>query len=66
MTIHFLQHSAMSAAATIDNAGPGDGRVNKRIENYTAFWQKDTKNEEKVDTDNRVDNYTEVINGKLY
>ncbi|KDQ58582.1 hypothetical protein JAAARDRAFT_34401 [Jaapia argillacea MUCL 33604] len=40
-----------------------DGRVNKRIENYTAFWQKDMANEAKVDTDNRVDSYTDVVNG---
>jgi len=41
----------------------GDGRVGKRIENYTAFWQKDMTKEDKVDTENRLDNYTEVVNG---
>ena len=40
-----------------------DGRVKQRVENYTGFWQKDMNNEAKVDTDNRVENYTDVING---
>ena len=40
-----------------------DGRVNDRIENYTDFWQKDMSQEQKLDTDNRVENYTDVING---
>lgn len=40
-----------------------DGRVGSRIENYTGFWQKDMDKEAKVDTENRVDNYTDVING---
>ena len=44
-------------------AANADGRVNSRIENYTDFWQKDMSQEKKADTDNRVDNYTEVING---
>ncbi|TDL18780.1 delta-sterol C-methyltransferase [Rickenella mellea] len=47
----------------IDGNGPGDGRVNQRIENYTNFWQKDMKQEQKVDTENRVDSYTDVVNG---
>lgn len=41
-----------------------DGRVDSRIQNYTGFWQKDTQQDSKVDTDTRVENYTEVINGK--
>lgn len=40
-----------------------DGRIGSRIENYTGFWQKDMDKEAKVDTENRVDNYTDVING---
>ena len=40
-----------------------DGRVNSRIENYTNFWQKDMSKEAAIDTENRVDNYTDVING---
>ncbi|KAA1472447.1 hypothetical protein DENSPDRAFT_838721 [Dentipellis sp. KUC8613] len=40
-----------------------DGRVGDRIENYTGFWQKDMNKEKKNDTVNRVENYTEVING---
>ena len=44
---------------------PTDGRIDSRIQNYTNFWPKDTQLDSKVDTDTRVDNYTEVINGKI-
>lgn len=40
-----------------------DGRQGKRIENYTKFWQKDVDKEESVDTDNRLESYTDVVNG---
>ncbi|TFY81346.1 hypothetical protein EWM64_g2657, partial [Hericium alpestre] len=40
-----------------------DGRVGDRIENYTAFWQKDMNKEKQNDTDNRVESYTDVVNG---
>lgn len=46
-----------------NNGTLADGRVNSRIENYTQFWQKELSNEAKVDTDNRVDSYTDVVNG---
>jgi sterol 24-C-methyltransferase len=51
--------------SAIEAAGPGDGRVNKRIENYTAFWQKDMNKEATADTENRTENYTDVVNGTL-
>jgi len=40
-----------------------DGRVGSRIENYPGFWQKDIRKEAQVDSDIRVENYTEVVNG---
>ncbi|KAH9171392.1 sterol methyltransferase C-terminal-domain-containing protein [Lactarius sanguifluus] len=40
-----------------------DGRVGSRIENYAGFWQKDIKKEVKADSDVRVENYTDVVNG---
>jgi sterol 24-C-methyltransferase len=40
-----------------------DGRVQNRIENYTAFWQKDKSQESEVDNENRLDSYTDVVNG---
>ena len=40
-----------------------DGRVEKRVESYTAFWQKDTSKEAEVDNVNRLENYTDVVNG---
>ncbi|KII86775.1 hypothetical protein PLICRDRAFT_114226 [Plicaturopsis crispa FD-325 SS-3] len=43
--------------------GQGDGRQEKRIGNYTDFWQKDISKDTTVEKSNRVDNYTDVING---
>ncbi|KAJ4470269.1 S-adenosyl-L-methionine-dependent methyltransferase [Lentinula lateritia] len=40
-----------------------DGRSDSRIQNYTKFWQKDTSKEAEVDNANRLDSYTEVVNG---
>ena len=42
-----------------------DGRVGSRIENYAGFWQKDIKKEAQVDSDVRVENYTDVVNGTI-
>jgi len=41
----------------------GDARSQGRMENYNAFWQKDAKVDSEVDKDNRLSNYTELING---
>ena len=41
-----------------------DGRIGSRIEAYTTFWQKDPKKEQEDDTQNRIDSYTDVINGE--
>ncbi|KAH8107529.1 delta-sterol C-methyltransferase [Phellopilus nigrolimitatus] len=40
-----------------------DGRIEKRVENYTAFWQKDMSKEADNDTNNRLGSYTDVVNG---
>jgi sterol 24-C-methyltransferase len=40
-----------------------DGRIGSRIENYSGFWQKDINKEAQVDSDTRVENYTDVVNG---
>ncbi|KZV90503.1 delta-sterol C-methyltransferase [Exidia glandulosa HHB12029] len=40
-----------------------DGRVNSRIANYTQFWDQDSSQDKKEHTDNRIANYTDVING---
>jgi sterol 24-C-methyltransferase len=40
-----------------------DGRQEKRVDGYTKFWQKDASNEAEVDTSNRLDSYTDVVNG---
>ncbi|KAI0676430.1 delta-sterol C-methyltransferase [Trametes maxima] len=46
-----------------ESTAHADGRVGRRIENYTAFWQKDVSKEADQDTENRLANYTDVING---
>lgn len=40
-----------------------DGREHFRISNYSGFWQKDLQKEAAIDTENRIDHYTEVVNG---
>ncbi|KAJ7634665.1 delta-sterol C-methyltransferase [Roridomyces roridus] len=40
-----------------------DGRERDRIANYTKFWNKDISKEDSTGTDNRVDSYTDVVNG---
>ncbi|KAH9941157.1 delta-sterol C-methyltransferase [Epithele typhae] len=52
----------MSPAPTT-NKTYADGRQGQRIENYAKFWQKDLATEKGQDTDNRLANYTDVING---
>lgn len=46
------------AATTNGNVRNLDG-----ISNYTKFWQKDSQNDSKTDTDNRLSEYTSVVNG---
>jgi hypothetical protein len=53
----------------VDNSGTigvlnGDGRVNSRIANYTAFFETDSKNDSEEHKKNRLENYTDVVNGK--
>lgn len=40
-----------------------DGRQETRVENYTKFWQKDLGKEGELDNQNRVESYTDVVNG---
>ncbi|KAJ7031942.1 delta-sterol C-methyltransferase [Mycena alexandri] len=49
----------------VQNNGNGmvDGRQRDRIENYTKFWNKDISKEDANGTENRVDSYTDVVNG---
>lgn len=52
----------MSASVT-ETTKHADGRVGRRIEGYAQFWQKDLSKEGEQDTENRLDNYVDVING---
>jgi sterol 24-C-methyltransferase len=40
-----------------------DGRQEERLGSYTKFWQKDASKEAEIDTSNRLDSYTDVVNG---
>ncbi|KAL5480775.1 ERG6 [Sanghuangporus weigelae] len=40
-----------------------DGRIEKRVENYTAYWQKDVSKENDEGTQNRISSYADVVNG---
>jgi hypothetical protein len=57
----------MSAEQQKRIEGPlADGRVGSRIENYTGFWDKDTSKESEGSNANRLDSYTDVVNGTTY
>ncbi|KAG8898898.1 Delta(24)-sterol C-methyltransferase [Tulasnella sp. 403] len=40
-----------------------DGRVKSRVANYVGFFEKDSSKDSKAHQDNRLENYTDVING---
>ena len=54
----------MAPTATESNNVTADGRQENRISNYTKFWQNDMSKEKDVDTSNRLESYTEVVNGE--
>ncbi len=45
---------------------PAEQRVEKRVANYTKFWQKDSVADNDSHRDNRKDQYTEVVNGETH
>lgn len=51
----------MAPAATTSN---GEVRNLQGISDYTKFWQKDAKNDSQTDRDNRLSEYTSVVNGE--
>ena len=53
----------MAPEAVETNGVTADGRQEKRITNYTKFWQNDMSKEGEVDTSNRLDSYADVVNG---
>ncbi len=57
-----LSYTMAAADVSVRQSLP-DGRVNDRIANYTAFWEKDSAQDGVAQRENRLDNYTEVING---
>ena len=53
----------MAPVATEKNVVTEDGRQQNRMEAYTKFWQNDMNKEQDVDTSNRLNSYTDVVNG---
>ena len=53
----------MAPVATEKNVVTEDGRQQNRMEAYTKFWQNDMSKEKDVDTANRLQSYTDVVNG---
>ena len=49
--------------AAIESNTLADGRKRDRIANYTGYWQKEAAHDTETDTSNRLDSYTEVVNG---
>ena len=47
------------------SATTSDGRVNSRVANYVGFFEKDSKNDTRAHQENRLDSYTDVVNGRL-
>jgi hypothetical protein len=56
-------HPSLRSLVVMSSTQLDDGRVGSRIENYSGFWQKDINKEAQVDSDTRVENYTDVVNG---
>ena len=54
----------MAPTAVEHDTVTSDGRHEKRMNNYTKFWQQDMSKEKDVDKANRLESYTEVVNGK--
>lgn len=48
-----------------DHTSMADGRQRDRIANYTKFWNKDIATEDATNTENRLDSYTDVVNGMV-
>ncbi|KAG8947520.1 Delta(24)-sterol C-methyltransferase [Tulasnella sp. 424] len=40
-----------------------DGRVNSRVAKYVGFFEKDSTKDGQAHQENRLENYTEVVNG---
>jgi hypothetical protein len=51
-----------SSALAKSGSKPGQRNL-EGISNYTKFWQKDAKDDSSTDMDNRLDQYTSVVNG---
>ena len=50
-------------ADTLERTVMADGRVKERVSNYTGFWEKDSAKDNEEHRANRLENYTDVING---
>lgn len=56
--------TATSTTTTSESKTLADGRQTSRVENYTAFWEKDSSKDTDAQQKHRLENYTDVINGQ--
>ncbi|TCD71961.1 Delta(24)-sterol C-methyltransferase [Steccherinum ochraceum] len=49
--------------APVASEPSNDGRSKDRMTNYTKFWENDLKEENREHNENRLQSYTEVVNG---
>jgi hypothetical protein len=61
--IFLLTRPFLASAENMASTQYTDGRQESRVENYTKFWQKDLGKEGEADNQNRVESYTDVVNG---
>jgi len=52
-------------ASPITSETLSDGRVKSRVANYAGFFDKESAKETEAHKDNRLANYTDVVNGSL-
>lgn len=57
---HLSPLSPVSFSFTMPSA---DARSEARVSNYTKFWQKDSAKDGNDDRANRLEQYTDVVNG---
>lgn len=58
-------HTSTKSSVVNGNGKTGDLRSETRTSQYSNFWNKDSAQDTEADRANRLDQYTDVINGQL-
>lgn len=59
----FFDDTLTSPVNMVTNSISGDGRQSERIVNYTKHWNNDLKREHEGNTQARISNYEDLVNG---